>query len=265
MTHLNSSRFTGLIAVSGIAGLAFAGTAQATAVVTTTSNIAPDTGAVHDPYDPATDVSAFGPAMSASDSDLVQGLIGVVTYTGGTGSTTAESSAGESVWTDGSLATVYGEDGPGGDAIDHAAYGVVTATVGGVEIDTFVTFDLGGLFNLSQVDVYTGWNDSGRDNSSFDLLVSADGVTYSTVASFIKGPDDTGAFSEPVTNRHSIADDGAADIASSVQFVQLHFTDADNGYAGLVEVDVFGEVVPEPGSMALLAFGGVLAMNRRRR
>lgn len=265
MTHLNSSRLTGMIAASGIAGLALAGTAQAAAVVTTTTNIAPEGGAVHAPYDPATDVSDSGPAMSASGSDLVQGMIATVTYTGGTGSTTAESSAGESAWTNGSLATVYAEAGSGGDAIDHAAYGTVTATVGGAEIDTFVTFDLGGLFNLSQVDVYTGWNDSGRDDSSFNLLVSADGVTYSSVVSYDKGGDNTGAFSEPITNRHNIIDDGGADLASSVQFVQLHFTDADNGFAGLVEVDVFGQAVPEPGSMALLGLGGLLAMSRRHR
>ncbi len=264
MTHLNRFRLMGLIAAGGVAGFTLTSTVQAAAVVNTTVNIAPDTGAVHDPYDPATDVSAFGPALAASGSDLVEGLTAAVTYTGGSGSTTTEGSAGEPAWTDGSLATVYAEAGPGGDATDHAAYGIVTATVGGVDIDTFVTFDLGGLFNLSQVDVFTGWNDSGRDNSSFNLLASADGVTYNNIASFLKGQDDTGAIGEPVTNRHSVVDDGAADIASAVQFVQLHFTDADNGYAGLVEVDVFGQPVPEPGSMALLALGGALAIRRRR-
>lgn len=204
--------------------------------------------------------------MSASSTDLIQGATPAVTYTGGSGSTMNELSAGESTWTDGSLATVYGQGGSGGDDIDHAAYGSVTGTVGGGDIDTFVTYDLGSPHFLSQVDVYMGWNDSGRDDSSFNLLVSSNGVDFNAVAMYDKGGDNTGQIGNPVTNLHSITDDGGGYIASGVQYVQLQFTDADNGWAGMVELDVFGRQVPEPSAIAMMGLAGLaLVVARSRR
>jgi hypothetical protein len=244
------------------AAIALAGTARSAVVINNFSNVAPGGGAVHDVHDPS--VAGSPDLIAASAADLVQGMTATVTYTGGTGSTTLEQSAGESVWTDGSISTVYAEGGGGGDAIDHAAYGTVQATVGGGDIDVFVTFDLGSLHDLTSVDVFTGWNDSGRDDSSFNLLVSADNVTFAPIAAYLKPADNTGAFGTPVTNLHRISDDGAGNLATGVRYVQLQFTDADNGFAGLAEIDVFGTAVPEP-SVVLLGGIGLLGLLRRRR
>jgi|GEM_PF-3788969 len=251
------------LGVAAVACLGIPGPAEGAVVVNHFKNVAPGGGAVHDPHDPSS--SGAPDLLSASSSDLAQGLTATVTYTGGSGSTMEEESAGESVWTNGSLATVYAEGGAGGNAVDHAAYGTLNATVGGSDIDAFVTFDLGASFNLSQIDVFLGWNDSGRDDSSFLVFVSTDNVAFSQIASYDKGGDDTGAITTPVTNLHRVVDDGGGDIAGGVRYVQLQFTDADNGYAGMVEVDVFGSPVPEPASVAFLGLGGLALLGRRRR
>lgn len=219
---------------------ALAQPADAVVVVNSSRNVAPSGGAVHAPHDPST---SGGPAQfQASAIDLAEGLTATVSYAGGTGSTMQELSTGESVWTDGSIATVYGQGGSGGDEIDHAAYGTVNGTVGGTDIDTLVTFDLLGSFDLARIDVFMGWNDSGRDDSSFNVSVSSDNVSYTQIASYNKGGDNTGAFTTPVTNRHRIDDDAAGKIALGVQYVQFQFTDADNGFAGVVEFDIFDTI-----------------------
>ncbi|MCW1886308.1 PEP-CTERM sorting domain-containing protein [Luteolibacter flavescens] len=240
--------------------LALASIAPGAVVINNSVNRAPAGGTPGAAHDPST--SGTPNQFSASSSDLIQGMTPTVTYTGGTGSPTTEGSAGSAVWTNGSITTVYGGVP---DATAHAAYGVVNGTVGTSNIDTFVTYDLGSLFNLTEVNVFTGWNDSGRDDSSFNLLVSVDGITFSLIAGYAKGPDDTGTYTTPVTNRHSIVDDGGAAIATGVRFVQLQFTDSDNGHAGMLEVDVFGAAVPEPGAALLVGLGGLAAMARRRR
>ncbi|WP_442484984.1 hypothetical protein [Aeoliella sp. SH292] len=218
------------------ASVALTTTASAVVVINNSQNIAPAGGAVHAVHDPA---SAGTPTLlSASSSDLAQGLTAAVTYTGGTGNVQIEMAAGVSAFTNGSITTVYNESGPNGNAIDHAAYGAVHGTT---TINSFVTFNLGALYDLTRVDVFLGWPDSGRDDSSFILRASTDGVNYANLATYTKGPDNTGAITTPVTNLHSVVDSLGADMAPAIQYVQLQFTDADNGYAGLAEVDIFGE------------------------
>ena len=247
------------LALLAVASLVGASAANAAVIVTTTVNVAP-AGVVHDPYDPAIDAPASGPMLSASSIDLAQGLTKAGGGVSSTGSDTNEESAGLDVTTDGSLATVYNEGGNAGDAIDHAAY--ATANDGDL-----VTYNLGGLYNLSQVDVYAAWNDSGRDDFSFNLLVSADGVGFSQIASYTKlVENNTGQITTPVTSLHSITDDGSADIATAVQYVQISVFNADNNWAGIAEVDVFGNTaVPEPTSFILCGLAGLAFALRRKR
>lgn len=232
--------FTVATLLTALVATALAGDAEAVVVINNLMNVAPEGGEVHASHDPST--SGSPDLITASSSDLIHGLLPTVTYTGGTGNTMFELSAGESVWTDGLIATVYGEGGSGGDDVDHAAYGAVTGTVGGSPIHTFVTYDLGELYDLTQVDVFMGWNDSGRDDASFMLNVSSNGTNFLPIIDYDKGGDNTGAITTPITHLHSIVDDGGASIAPApVRYVQLQFTDADNGTAGMVELDVFGD------------------------
>jgi len=246
------------LALLAVASLVGATAVDAAIIVTNSVNVAPAGGAVHAPYDPATDASGSGPMLTASSIDLAQGLTEAGGGVSTTGNDNQELSAGVDVTTDGSLATVYNEGGNGGDAVDHAAYASVNT-------NDLVTYNLGGLYNLSQVDVFSGWNDSGRDDFSFNLLASPNGVDFAQIASYDKGSDNTGQITVPITSLHSITDDGAANIASGVQYVQLQVTDADNGFAGLVELDVFGTVVPEPASFVLWGLAGLAFAIRRKR
>jgi hypothetical protein len=251
------TRLRASLATAAVATLCLAGSATAAITVTSLTDIAP-AGVAGASYTPTT--------FTASSTDLVQGMTAAVTYTGpgGAGSTTNESSAGVSAWTNGSLTTVYATSGAVNDAANHAAYGTVGAQTGTAQRFVFVTYDLGSFYNLSQVNVFTGWNDSGRDDSSFNVLVSTDNLTFSTIATYTKGPDNTGAITTPVTNLHSVADDGSASIATGIRFVQIQFTDADNGYAGVSEIDVLGTAVPEAGSTVLGLLGGLLLIRRKR-
>ena len=242
---------TTLATIFGLVALASA--THGAVIINSYTYVAPP-GIAETPHDPST--SGAPNLFSASSTDLVQGRIATVTSTGGgTPSTTLEASAGEGAWTNGSISTVYNTSS--GFDSNHGAYGTVQGF-------TSVTFNLGALYDLSLVNVFLGWNDSGRDDASFNLRVSTDGIDYSTIASYTKGDDNTGTYTTPVTNLHSIVDSGAAPIASGVQYVQLQFTAADNGFAGMLEVDVIGTAVPEP-SAALLGGLGMLALLRRRR
>ncbi|MBB5353193.1 hypothetical protein HNR46_003447 [Haloferula luteola] len=252
------SRF---LLVFGLAGIVLPA-AQAAVSVTSWKDVAPS-GSAGNSYDPASSNVLFTP----SSTDLAQGLTAAVAYEsttnpGDVGDVFYESAAGPSVWTDGSISTVYATSGM--DAANHASYGVITGYTGSYVLQTFVTFDLGSVYDLSQIDVYTGWNDSGRDDSSFTILVSSDGLTFDLLGSYAKGSDDTGTYTSPVTNLHSFTDDGGAALATGVQYVQLQFTDADNARAGLVEVDVFA-AVPEPATVGLAGLGLLAGVSRRRR
>src|SRR5690606_19837978 len=116
------------------------------------------------------------------------------------------------------------------NATAHSGYGTVHATDGGFDVDTFVILDLGGLVHLDRIDVFLGWNDSGRDDRSLNHLVSADGIAFTPIAGYGNGPDNTKATATPLTNLHHIADDGGEPIAESIRYVQLRFTDADNAF-----------------------------------
>jgi hypothetical protein len=259
---MNGKRKWTFACLSGLALLTAGASSQAALVMTLSTDHAPAGGS--GAYTPPS------PTFTPSSTDLLEGKTATLAYfhsttglpaTGDNG--TAENSGGPSVWTDGSVTTTYAT---GNTAVDHAAYGTVDGYTGNEDTNTYVTFDLGGLYNLTTADIFQGWNDSGRDSFSFVLQTSADGVNYTNVGTYLKGPDDTGVYSTPVTNKIDFADSVGGSIATGVEFVRLDVTDADNGYAGLSEVDVTGTpaAVPEPASLGLLGMGALTLLRRRR-
>jgi hypothetical protein len=170
-----------------------------------------------------------------------------------------EASGGVGVLTNGTFGTISGGN-PGNNTL--------FATAGTGEQVTY-SLNLGASpqgYNLSRIDVYGGWNDSGRDQQLYT-------VSYSTVANPSTFVDLTPvnfnpvAAGNPSATRVSITEDALANLASNVAAVRFTFdlpAAPENGYTGYTEIDVFGTPVPEPTSLCALGLGAMLAFGRRR-
>lgn len=104
-----------------------------------------------------------------------------------------------------------------------------------------------GGYNISKIDTYSGWNDAGRVNQTYDIL-------YSTVANpgtFIPLQSINQAGNN-LDLRLEIFDNAGAFLANNVGQLRFVFGAQQNGYVGYRELDVFGTAnVPEPASVAL--------------
>ena len=206
--------------------------ANAVVIISAESDVAPAGGAVHAPFQPTFT------GGSPSSIDLLEGTL----PTASAGNFTQELSPGPVALTDGSDATVYPEDGPGGDDIDHAAY-----ATGGNTGGTSLTYSLGGLFDLSSIVVYGGWNDGGRDAQKYEILTSNDGgTTFNSLAIHDGGDGLSGT--EPIGWRVAFTEDTLPNLAEDVSHLRFDFNIAvENGYTGYSEIDVLGVQVNVPG------------------
>jgi hypothetical protein len=213
---------------------------------------------------PAPGAPSFTPSYVVSSTDLINGL----TPTASAGTFDLEIGGGLKVLTDGAYGTIT-EPGGAPDRT-HGAF----ATVGGGSASgQFVTYTLNTAasplgFDLKTIDLYSGWNDSGRDQQLF-------AVSYSTVANpttFL--PIATGNFNPTVpantqSATRSTVTDTLGNLATGVGMVRFSFTGPpapENGYVGYAELDVIGSpTVPEPASAALCAAAGLLLARRPRR
>lgn len=243
-----------LLAVVGVlvaAGVFSAGTALAAPVENFEEDKADPGLAPETPYDPQPNFT--GPLAT---NDLLTGLLPT---TSSLSDPNRESSRGVEALTDDSITTVYG--GGGDEAVVHHAYATLA-------LEDFVTYSLGGAYNISEVIVYGGWNDTGRDHTHFRFGVSTDGGA--TFTDIIFAPEHNAAGTHgPTTNRVAFTDDTNPFLATGVTDVRFTWgngtqTFLENGYTGAVEFDVLG-VIPEPASVALLGLGGLAMIGRRRR
>jgi hypothetical protein len=160
------------------------------------------------------------------------------------GNFTLEASAGAPALTNGSVQTAYG-DGSGGSP--HAAY--ATAGNGG-GAGTSLTYSLGGVFNLSQIVIYGGWNDGGRDAQHYNILTSTNGgLNYTQLTTFDNSPGQTSAPGVPLPISHRVAftENALPNLATNVTHVKVDFLAVENGYTGYTEIDVFGNQLFGPG------------------
>lgn len=139
----------------------------------------------------------------------------------------------------------------------HAGNGDTSAPV----VDNqFVTFNLGGAYNLETIYIWQMNQNTqlGRGVKQFDLLVSSDGTNFTEVASNLQltqaansGPINAQAF--------ALNQSGVTHVRIGIDSA---WSGSTNEYVGLDEVKF--TAVPEP-SVALLGGLGILGLLRRRR
>ncbi len=98
-------------------------------------------------------------------------------------------------------------------------------------------------FNLSEIDVFGGWNDNGRDNQAYTVSYQAlGGSTFVEIATLSFSPTVAGG---TVSNTAvTIKNLGISNVA--VQVVQFTFGNQLNGYSGYREIVIQGTAVPVP-------------------
>ena len=209
-----------------IIALCVIGAAQGAVVTSVETDIAPSggTGA----YTP------IFPSGGPSSTDILNGLLPSASV----GNFTRENSTGVAALTNGSVSTFYGNQTA--ESI-HAAY-----ATGGV--NESVTYALSGIYNLSSIVVYGGWNDAGRDQQHYNILTSDDaGSTFDFLGTIDINPGVQGTHITPVSNRVAFTEDSLPNLATGVTHVRLEFLGVENGYTGYTEIDVFGAQQFMPG------------------
>ena len=229
-----------------IAGVFSTGTAFATPVENFEEDKAPDGQPAGTVYNP----SFTGPLAT---DDLLTGLLPT---TSSLTNPNLEDSRGVEALTDDSIETVY--SGLSSEGF-HEAYATLYN-------NDFVTYSLGGVYDITEVIVYGGWNDPGRDETQFRFGVSTDGGA--TFTDIITSPNhNAGGTFGPTTNRVAFTDDTNPFLATGVTDVRFTWGDGtnavENDYTGGVEFDVLG--IPEPASVALLGLGSLAMLGHRRR
>lgn len=138
----------------------------------------------------------------------------------------------------------------------------------------YITVDLGALHDLTHIHLWqftrnTVGNDANRSLRNFDVLISADGVSFTEVisnATLTKAIDVSSPVGIPDGNEPV---QSFALVQSGVRYVQIGVDTTYEGSSsdwqgGFGEVRFEGTLVPEP-STALLGGLGLLALLRRRR
>ncbi|XAM00103.1 discoidin domain-containing protein [Phycisphaeraceae bacterium D3-23] len=129
--------------------------------------------------------------------------------------------------------------------------------------DVFITYDLGSVVDLNSVliwnfnAVFTGGDETLRSFNQYDLSVSADNVTFTEIVT-------DGTLNQAGgTTTEGVQVVNVAGSANGVRYVRI---DADSNFGGVVTglSEVRFDVVPEPGSLALLGLGGLALLRRRR-
>ena len=121
-----------------------------------------------------------------------------------------------------------------------------------------VTFDLGGLYDLTTIDIWT--EEQFRDaTESVTISSSTDGSTWDATTVAI-------ANINWVDQGVTYGDKATIDVSalSNGRYFKMVFAETGQ-WTMLTEIDFDGTLVPEPGSLALMGLGGLCLLKRRRR
>lgn len=191
--------------------------------------------------------------FSVSSSDLLQtSLAGVAS----SGSFIREGEQGLVALNDGGFGAL--------GSVITSGPGLAAATADG---SNSITYALNGVYNLTSISSYAGW-DQYRGGQSYTVSLAYAGapstfVTLATVYNNAIGSGSTDALNTLATINRS-----AGFLAGGVVAIRFDFaSDLQFGYAGYRELDVAGSAIPEPGTwlMLLAGFGMVGASMRRRK
>lgn len=198
------------------------GTLEVPVSISVETDVAPFGGLPGDPYTPTF------PSGGPSSTDLINGMLPVAS----SGDFETEtSSGGLPVLTDGSVDATYGDGSQNGFHEPFATAG------GGAGTGTSVTYALGDSFDLSEIVIYGGWVDGGRDEQHYELLFSNDnGSSYQSVGI---GQSNPGAGSVPAFSRISFAGESGDFLVADATHVRVDFLSVENGFTGYMEIDVF--------------------------
>jgi hypothetical protein len=173
-------------------------------------------------------------------------------------------------------------DGSAAGNINKTYYAVIANSGGDIMPDT-ITFLLTGAYDISQIQVISGWSDHNLGEQIFDVSLAINNGAFNSIgiftnnASVTTGGSAVGSWLTTLTDADGI-------IASAVTGIQFTFMNPDtsngNGVVGnsqagggssggtlIQELQVFGAptTVPEPSTLALFGFAGAgLLMLRRR-
>ncbi|HEY7118187.1 MAG TPA: hypothetical protein VH475_16475 [Tepidisphaeraceae bacterium] len=210
----------------------------------------------------APSLPSYTPPYTVSTSDLINGM----SPSASAGDFGVEISGGLPALTNGA----YEDITQTGGAPDRT-HGAFATAGGGSGTGSTVTYNLNtgaspGGYNLSNITVYGGWNDSGRDQQAYTVqyaTVASPGtfVDLATVNFNPTVPDNT-----QTANRVIISETTLPFLATGVAAVRFNFSPStENGYSGYAEIDVNGSAVPEPGLFGLIGALGAMGLGIRPR
>ena len=181
--------------------------------------------------------TTFTPTWTVAGASLIAGS---APSSVGSGSFTLESSGGVTILTDG----VYGPI-LSGTTGTHPSF-----ATGGTSGGNSVTYTLPAAatsgYDLSNIVVYGGWNDSGRDQQGYAVSYSTitNPGTFVSLSTVNYNPTIPASVQSAI--RITLAPATAAPLARNVAKVKFDFTavSVENGYTGYAEIGLFGQPSP---------------------
>ena len=134
-----------------------------------------------------------------------------------------------------------------------------TYTIGNDAVLTYTVGTAARGCQITQINIYAGWGDSGREN------ISLANISYSTVAApatFIPIANSDVNYEGWAADARAILTANGGVLAANVFAVKFNFGAQENGYVGYRELEVIGSrnVLPA-GTVATVAAGAILDLN----
>ncbi|HEV2208704.1 MAG TPA: immunoglobulin domain-containing protein [Verrucomicrobiae bacterium] len=189
--------------------------------------------------------ATFAPTWRLLPGSLIAGALPSSAANGG-GSFGNEGCGGVRVLTDDQLGSVGGSLNATLASCGTGAGGTVTYTLSGPE----------GGYDLTNIVVYGGWSDGGRDEQHYTIYYStvADPATFIALTAFAYDPTPPAPSNVPTTARVTLTSATGGPLATNVAAVRFDFTNpsGENGWSGYSEIQLFGS------ASAPLALGPVV-------